>query len=187
MSSQLRGLFIDRRGGLWVADRDNNRLLYFEVVVYRSSYPYADRVLGQPDFATTSSGTTAAKMDWPQGVWVDTADRLWVADYFNNRVLRFDSISTKPSGAAADGVLGQTDFVSSGGGAGAGKCAPVGVCVSPDGTLFVGDYNNNRVMRFPNAASLANGANATGVLGQPDFVTTSGGTSATKIDTPGGV
>jgi hypothetical protein len=64
---------------------------------------------------------------------------------------------------------------------------PVGLCVSPSGTLFVADGGNNRVLRFANAASLPNGSNATGVLGQLDFTTTTTGMSATKFNNPQGV
>ena len=188
LSNDTRGLFLDRKGRLWVADRDHHRVLCYEAAAYRSSHPHADRVFGQPDFATASPGNTIAKMDWPQGVWVDSADRLWVADYHNNRVLRFDSISTKSNGANADGVLGQSLFTTNASGSGAaGMSGPVGICVSANGTLFVADGGNHRVLRFAGAASLSNGANATGVLGQVDFATNSSGASATKFNEPQGV
>ncbi|MCB1130854.1 MAG: NHL repeat-containing protein, partial [Verrucomicrobiae bacterium] len=186
LSNGLRGLFLDHKGRLWVGDRDNHRVLCFEAAVHRSSYPYADRVYGQPDFATTTSGTSSTKMDWPQGVWVDKQDRLWVADYRNDRVLRFDDISNKASGSAADGVLGQPDFNS---GTSAttptGMVGPVGVTVSANGTLFVGTLN--RVLRYDDAASLANGSPADGVLGQPDLTSNTTGLSATFMNSPWGV
>jgi sugar lactone lactonase YvrE len=185
--SSIRGIFLDRKGRLWVADGNNNRILCFEAASFRSSQPHADRVFGQPDFLTTSPGTTSAKMNLPESVVVDSSDRLWVAEFSNNRVLRFDSISTKSNGASADGVLGQALFTTSSSGSGAAQMnSPVGVAVSSSGTLFVAD-SNNRVTRFPNAATLANGAAATGVLGQPDFVTNSSGTTQSKLSTPRGI
>ncbi len=36
--------------------------------------------------------------------------RLWVADFFNYRLLRFDNAAGKINGGNADGVLGQPDF-----------------------------------------------------------------------------
>jgi DNA-binding beta-propeller fold protein YncE len=48
-------------------------------------------VLGQPDFTSRTQATTASGMNLPTGVAVDSAGYLWVVDYFNNRVLRFDS------------------------------------------------------------------------------------------------
>ncbi|MCU0781923.1 MAG: Ig-like domain-containing protein, partial [Akkermansiaceae bacterium] len=97
-------------------------------------------------------------------------------------------ISTKTNGANADGVLGQNLFTSSASGSGAANLnGPVGICVSASGTLFVADTNNNRVLRYANAATLPDGAAATGVLGQLDFTTNSSGTSSTKFTDPQGV
>ncbi|MEO5912928.1 MAG: NHL repeat-containing protein [Luteolibacter sp.] len=185
----IRGIFFDQHGQLWVADGGHNRVVMFEAASSRSSFPTADRVYGQPDFTTYESGTTATKMKNPYGVFVDTADRLWVADSINDRVLRFDSISTKPSGAAADGVIGQFNFLSSPSiGSGSSETRfPTDITVSANGTLFVASPTGNRILRFDNAANLEDGAGASAVLGQPDFFTTSAGTSATQFDTPFGL
>lgn len=188
LSDDLRGLFLDRRGRLWVADTGNNRVLCYEAAIYRSSTPTADKVIGQPDFATTSAGTTASKLNYPEGVFVDSQDRLWVADYSNSRVLRFDSISNKNSGANADGVLGQPDFVTNGSSTAINRIpGPMGLAVTSSGALFVGDYDVNRVLRFDNAASLANGANASAVLGQSNFTSSSSGVAANLMNTACGV
>ncbi len=187
-SNNGSGLFLDRMGRLWLTDTNNNRVLVYEAAVYRETQAYADRVYGQPDFATNSPGTTASKMDSPSGLWVDTEDRLWVADNDNNRVLRFDSISTKASGAVANGVLGQALFTTSAAGAGSsGLQSPFGVTISSAGVLFVACNNGNRVLRFNNAAALGNGAGASAVLGQPDFATTTSGLSAIEFSDPYGV
>ncbi len=180
-------MFLDRLGRLWLADNENNRLLMFEAAAYRASSTNADRVFGQPDFTTTTSATTAAKMSTPIGVWVDINDRLWVSDFGNRRVLFFDSISTKASGSSANGVLGQVDFTSNSSGSGSSKFnGPEGISVTSAGTLFVADPFNNRVLRFDNAATLGNGAGANVVLGQASFATTSSGTSSTTMNFPSG-
>lgn len=187
--SRPTGLFFDRKGRLWVADSSNNRILMFEAAAYRSSHPYADKVVGQPDFTTNSAGTTAAKLNDCYGVCVDSSDRLWVSDDDNNRVLRFDSISTKPiQNATADGVLGQANFTTSTAGNGSsGLQGPIGIAISNAGTLYVACNSGNRIMVFNNAASLGNGAGANIVLGQSDFPTTSSGLTATTMNSPYGV
>ncbi|MCP5545547.1 MAG: NHL repeat-containing protein [Akkermansiaceae bacterium] len=182
------GLHLDRHGRLWVADDNNNRVLMFEAAVYRTNAPYADKVLGQPDFVTTTSAATAAKMSNPYGVWVDDNDRLWVADFGNNRVLRFDNVTSKSSGASADGVLGQPDFVTATSATTSSKFnRPESVSVSSSGTLYVAERNNRRVLRFDNAASLADGANASRVYGQLDFVSNSSGLTASTVSSLSGV
>lgn len=187
LNGQL-GLHLDRLGRLWVADRANNRVLMFEAAVYRANHPHADKVLGQPDFATTSSGTTAAKMSLPYGVWVDHNDTLWVAEWSNNRVLRFDNVTSKANGAAADGVLGQPDFVTSTSGTSSSKMSnPESISVSSSGILYVAERSNRRVLRFDNAASLGNGAGASRVYGQQGFNTNTAGLTANSVDQLSGV
>jgi streptogramin lyase len=182
-----QSIFLDAKGRLWVPDFAGNRVLRFDFASLCDSSPNASRVYGQPDFTTSSAGASAAKMDSPYDVCVDSSDRLWVADRGNNRVLRFDSITTKPSGANADGVLGQADFSTSIAGSGNnGLQLPFGVTISGNGTLYVTCFNGNRVMRFDNAAGLGPNATASAVFGQPDFATTTFGTTATKMYSPCG-
>ncbi|NJM36711.1 MAG: hypothetical protein HC845_01895 [Akkermansiaceae bacterium] len=172
------GIFLDRKGRLWVADFGANRVVMFESASLRTATapgipPFPNLVLGQPDFVTFTGDATREKMDGPDGVWVDAEDRLWVADSNNNRVLRFDAVSSKGSGDPADGVLGQTNFTTASSGSTQAKFNfPTTIAVSTNGTLFVVDPDNNRVLRFNAAATKPNGANADAVLGQPDFTTT---------------
>ncbi len=181
-----RGLFIDSLGRLWVADGSHNRVLQFNDAGNRSNW-IADKIFGQPDAATITPGTTAAKMNSPIDVCVDSFDRLWVADYSNFRVLRFDAISSKATGAAADGVLGQASFTTNTPDSGSyGLQYPAGVTVSSSGVLYVTCISGNRVLRFDHAATLANGTGASAVLGQPNFATITPGLSATKMSSPAG-
>ncbi len=175
-------LCLDRLGRLWVADLGNNRVLMFDAGSSRSSAAAADRVYGQINFTNTTSGTAANRMNSPSDLFVDSTDRLWVADASNNRILRFDDITNKPSGANADGVLGQINFTNTAAGTGAaGLDYPNGVTVSAGGELFVCCPFQHRVLRFNDAATLTNGAAASAVLGQPDFATTTPGVSAVKM------
>ena len=178
-------IFLDTKGRLWVPDYSGNRVLRFDFASSCDSSPSASRVYGQPDFTTSTAATTSTGMDHPYAVCVDSADRLWVADTDNNRVLRFDSITTKPSGAAADGVLGQANFTTGTAGSGDnGMSFPMGVTTSAGGSLYVTCSSASRVMRFDNASGLGANAPASAVLGQPDFATTTEGTTAVKMSYP---
>ena len=171
MNTPIR-LYVDGAGRLWVSDYGNRRVLRFDGASSKATGSAADGVLGQPDFVTNSAGTTASKMTRTTGLYVDAGGRLWVAERDNNRVLRFDNAAAKPNGAAADGVLGQPDFVTGTGGLSATKMAePFGVFVDAGGRLWVSEDVNNRAIRFDNAAAKPNGAAADGVLGQPNFTT----------------
>jgi DNA-binding beta-propeller fold protein YncE len=175
-------------GKLFVVDRYNNRVMRWDSAAKRANGSAAEAVLGQPDFVTGSSGVSSTKMNDPLRAAVDDSGRLWVSDYANNRVLRFDNASSKPSGSAADGVLGQPDFDTKTSGTTAGRMnGPVGVFADGDGRLWVTDRLNHRVLRFESAAAKANGAIADGVLGQADFTTGTSGLSSTKMNRPMGV
>jgi len=183
------GVAIDpTTGKLFVADRYNNRVLRWDSISKMENGSPAEAVFGQSDFITSSSDLSASKFNDPLRVFVDSSGSLWVSDYLNNRVLRFDSASFKTTGSSADGVLGQQSFTTNTSGTSANKMkGPIGVFVDGGGRLWVSDRLNHRVLRFDNASSKSNGANADGLLGQPDFTTGTSGLSATKMNRPMGV
>lgn len=128
---------------------------------------------------------------------VDTEGNLYVTDFYNHRVLKYsDPFNTD---TVADEVWGQADFVGNecnrGGSAGANTFCfswgnsnnwTAGVDVDSAGNLWVVDSGNNRVLRFPNSGgSISKTADM--VLGQPDFTTTSPGSSLNKLQDPNAV
>ena len=164
------GVFVDGAGRLWVGERDNKRVLRFDNAASKSNGDPADGVLGEPNFTTNSGGLSASLMTRAYGVFVDGSGRLWVGDRDNNRVLRFDNAATKANGAAADGVLGQVDFVTAvAARTQPGMEGPRGVFGDAMGKLYVNDEANNRILVYNNAATKANGTKADNVLGQVDF------------------
>lgn len=175
-------------GKLFVVDRYNNRVMRWSSSAKMTNGSSAEAVFGQPDFNTSTAGLSASKFNDPLRVFVDSTGRLWVSDYLNNRVLRFDDASSKLSGASADAVLGQPNFTSNTGGTSAVVMkGPVGVFVDKNGRLWVSDRLNHRVLRFDQASSKPNGSNADGVLGQSDFTTGTSGLSAVKMNRPMGI
>jgi streptogramin lyase len=192
LGSSAQALFLDTQNRLWVTDGFANRVLMFENATTRVSTRTADKVFGQPNLTTAIFGltgiTTASSMGNPTDVCVDAADRLWVADTYNNRVLRFDNISSKANGAAADAVLGQTDFISRDMiDTAAGIGSPYGVAIGANGALYVTCHRQHRVLRFDDPASPTRpNKNANAVFGQPDFTTITPGLSAVKMEGPFG-
>jgi sugar lactone lactonase YvrE len=182
------GVFVDASGRLWVADYGNHRVLRFDNAASIASGANANSVLGQTDFVSSNPGFGTVWMSYPRAVFVDASGRLWVTDSGNSRVLRFDNAAVKANGASADGVLGEPDFITTGGGLAQNRLYnPAGLVVTSAGALFVADFSNYRVLRFDNAASKANGANADAVLGQPDFTSNTGATIQNGMRQPSGV
>ncbi|NJR42669.1 MAG: hypothetical protein HC767_08345 [Akkermansiaceae bacterium] len=111
----------------------------------------ANAVFGAADLTSTGGGSSASRFSYVYGAGVSPDDSLWVNDPFNNRLLRFSNASTKPSGADADGVLGQPNFTSSDSATTSrGLNFPYNrPFIDVDGSVWVADQGNTRVLRFP--------------------------------------
>jgi hypothetical protein len=157
-----RGLALDSSGGLYVADRENHRVLYFA----DDGDTAADRVYGHSgsfasgvpndDGAGTAGSPTAENFNQPPSVALDGNDGLYVADRDNNRVLYF----ADDGDTTADWVFGQfgsfTTNVANNDSSGASGTPsaenlnhPQFVMVAADGSLFISDTGNNRVLVLP--------------------------------------
>lgn len=192
-----RAALVDSQGRLWIADGNNNRVLRFDNAAFLGNGAPASAVLGQAGFATAASGTTSSTMNGPHGLALGSNDALWVADRFNHRVLRFNSVSGKPNGASADLVLGQPNLTSGtsnqGGTAGASTLRePVGLALDASDSLWVADSQNHRVLRYPGASAIAaHGVAASQVFGQANLVSAEAnrgsGRAANSLSSPLGV
>ncbi|MDP2304034.1 MAG: T9SS type A sorting domain-containing protein [Ignavibacteria bacterium] len=167
-------------GTLYVCQQDGDRITKFNNAHTASSDgPAADGVLGQSDYTGNSSGVTQSKFWNPYGICIDGSGNLWVADMSNNRVLKFNDISSKSNGANADLVLGQATFTTNTSGTTQSTFnSPYDVTVSGT-TVWVADGSNNRVLRFDNPTT--SGVGASGVLGQSAYNTSSSGLSSTTF------
>lgn len=174
---------------LYIVDKDNNRVLRFAYPI-TSNQPAAELVFGQPDFVSGSIPASAGQNTFnnPFAITVDATGRLWVSSE-DHRVVWFNNAhlisANQPD---ADGVLGQPDFTSSTSGVTQNNTfRPMGIDVDANGVLYVSDTFNHRVLWFNNAAEKANGADADGVLGQPDFVTNTATITKSSMNRPVGL
>ncbi|MEQ8276013.1 MAG: NHL repeat-containing protein [Deltaproteobacteria bacterium] len=183
------GLYVDD-GDLYVADRENNRVLVFFDVA--TTDDVADLVFGQPDFTSDAAPSIAAPPASNQGLPYNppqlTASaltlrrprdvrvlggRVLVADGDNHRVLGY----APPYDAApfeATLVIGQEDFeahVANADGIGATSLQTPTALATRDDQLLVADAGNHRVLAFP-VASLVDGTRpeAAEVFGQIDAI-----------------
>lgn len=184
------GLAIGPNGDLFVADSGNNRVLEFPATLGQGTA--AIRVYGQPSMTVASRPLqiSAQTLASPQGVFVDQASNLYVADAGVNRVLIFPNTQSAPAaGWVAAAVIGQADFSGT-----PGTIAfktPLGVGVDSSGNVYVADSGNNRVLLFSWPGYLTGGAGAAGVIGQqnlsgtnPDWDTPNGQGTADSLYSP---
>lgn len=133
---------------LGVGDATNNRVLIYNVTAITNGED-AVNVLGQSGFTTSTAATTAGGLSGPDGVFLDSNDRMFVSDSTNNRILVYN-ISSITDGENAVNVLGQSSFTVSSSGTTQSKLSgPAGIYYeSTTDDLYVGDFANNRVMVF---------------------------------------
>jgi sugar lactone lactonase YvrE len=195
-----QGVAFDAHGDLYISDTGNNRILLDQNPSAGGAMK-AERVFGQADFNSgdckPGSGGASTLCD-PRGItvlshidpWgVDQGDDLYVADRGNHRVVLYQSVMTKPTGAAADKVFGQGGNMS-GGSCGQGTdglCHPTGVATDRGGNLLIADTDNNRVLEFTDPLL---SSSADFVFGQSDFndaACNAGGISAQSLCQPTGI
>ncbi|KAK3604998.1 hypothetical protein CHS0354_000663 [Potamilus streckersoni] len=172
---------------VYVADQTNNRVLRYS----RSKFVLngePEIVIGQVDFNSNISGTTRTTLSQPSGLAVNSRGDLYVSDFYNNRILRFNSAHLITlNNAPADELIGQTDFsVSSSGTSATSLNNPSGVAIDEQGNVFVSDLMNNRVLKYNQTSSSLN-STASVVFGQNDFTSHLAGTSSSKLRNPSGI
>jgi DNA-binding beta-propeller fold protein YncE len=179
---------------LFVADSENNRVLVFDNVGPGgiSNGMAASYVLGQSSFTAGSpnqgnAAPTSQSLSFSLGVesipgWLaydPVNTRLFVSDTTNNRIMVFNvPTGTNLTGEAASYELGQpaaTAFTTAAAVLSqSGLSTPMGISYDANSSrLFVADFDNERVMVFTvGPGVIANGENASFVLGQTNFTGT---------------
>jgi sugar lactone lactonase YvrE len=134
-----RGVALDGAGNVYVADTGNNRIQKLSsdgdvVAVWGSP----NQVLAEP---TDESGSQlqiqqAGHFDGPQGIVVDALGDVYVADYGNNRIQRFDT-QGNPTGMWGEpgAEVGQLNH-------------PSGLALDAQGALYVADRDNARLEKL---------------------------------------
>jgi len=186
------GMAFSPDGKLWVADKENHRVLAFDGGT--SGDTIADHVIGQIDFTHNAPNfLDEACLCFPRDVALDRSvepNRVYIADSANNRVLAFTSAGDGDMYLRASLVLGQPDMYSNAFGTGPSSLNfPVSVKVGPDAGVYVADRDNNRVLYFENPFETDTEADL--VFGQPDFESSQpnagGPASASTLNRPEGV
>ena len=192
---------------MYVADFGNSRILGFD-------YPYTSGespsvVVGQPNFTANSCVTSQTRICAPTGLTFDSKGNMWVADSGSDRLLEFAG-PTFTTGMSASVVIGQSNFTSW-----APRTTQNGLLLelnrtaaiespespafavyvtkpafAPDGTLWISDTGNNRILDFGSSVAasttttLSNGGatvNQTSTTGTVVTITGSSAETGTNV------
>jgi sugar lactone lactonase YvrE len=135
------GVAVDAHGNVYVADTDND--LVREIVA-------TGGVVSSSSAVVTLNQSGGALFDRPEGVAVDSAGNVYVADTFRNEIREI--VATGGSVSASSQVVTLAGGVSTGcvdgDGLGAAFDGPTGVAVDASGNLYVADSQNNVIRKI---------------------------------------
>lgn len=123
------GIAVDGAGNIFVADAPSPGGMAGDRI---------QKLDASGNFVATIGGGGAApgQFNLPQGIAIDSAGNVYVADSGNDRIQKFTNQLVFVSEFGSTGI-GDGEFDS-----------PAGVAVSPDGKLYVADRKNHRIEEF---------------------------------------
>ncbi|HEX6290918.1 MAG TPA: SMP-30/gluconolactonase/LRE family protein [Herpetosiphonaceae bacterium] len=132
------GLALGPDGSLYIADAGNNRIRK----VSPSGIITTAAGTGAQGFSGDGGVATAAQLNFPTDVRVDTAGRLYITDSSNQRIRRVDA-----SGVITSLVGGGSTLGDGGPATNARLANPSGIWVGVDGSLYIADASHHRIRR----------------------------------------
>jgi len=132
------GLWLDASGNLFIADSFNHRI--------RKLAP--DGIIttvagnGEAGWSGDGGSATEAKLNYPQGVFVDAAGNIFIADTFNSLIRKVDpdGIITRVAGIGFNGYFGD-----GGPALEAGLDYPKSIAADAEGNLLIVDSFSSRI------------------------------------------
>jgi len=131
------GICRDINGNIYISDTDNNRIRKI------SANGDVTTLAGSDTQGATDGQGIAASFGFPQGLAVDAAGYVYVADYTNNKIRKI-SPSGEVTTFAGSGNVGSAD----GTGTAASFNSPLGIAVDAAGNVYVADSYNYKIRKI---------------------------------------
>jgi hypothetical protein len=171
--SQPVGVAVDHSGNVYVADTFNCTIRKVTSAGVVTTLAGNARSSGGADGAGS-----AARFYLPQGVAVDGAGTVYVADTYNHTIRQVTSAGEVTTLAGLAGASGSTDAT----GSAARFNHPAGVAVHEAGSLYVTDGSNQTIRKMTSSGVVTTLAGSVGSTGSDD-----GTGSGARFDYPKGV
>ena len=167
------GMAMDGVGNIYIADSANH------VIRKMTAGGVVTTLAGVVGFSGSNDGlATEARFNGPQGVAVDGAGNVYVADTANHIIRVVSPIGTVTTRAGTAGAIGNLDGPSTS----ARFFSPIAIAVDLTGTAYVADSSNHTIRRVTSDGTVTTYAGSPGAAGHVD----SFGTSA-RFNSPSGL
>jgi sugar lactone lactonase YvrE len=170
--SGAKGVALDSAGNLYIADSGNNR-------IRKVSNGMITTLAGGGSVVGDNGPATSAWLGSPEGVAVNAAGDLYIADNYNDRIRKVaNGVITTVAGNGTQGYSGDNGPATSA----QLYNAYGGVAVDAAGNLYIADYFNNRIRKVSNGViTTVAGTGASGFSGD------NGPATSAALSNPGGV
>jgi sugar lactone lactonase YvrE len=169
---------VDTLGNIYFSDAGN------AIIRKVSTTGIITHIVGIPTIGGYSGNggqATAAELNYPVGIGLDRNLNIYIADQDNNVIRKYTANTRVITTFAGDHNAG---FTGNGGAATAARLnSPTGVAVSPSGTVYIADYNNNEIRAVSTAGIISDFA-GNGIAG---YVGNEGPATASELANPTGV
>ena len=157
------GVALDTNGNIFVADTYNHIIRKITSAGVVSTFAGSAGVAG-----TTNGQGVSAQFNLPNGIAVDGAGNVYVADTGNNTIRKITSGGFVTTLAGLAGAAGSSDKT----GGDARFSSPTGIAVDSVGTLYVADTANHTIRKITAVGAVTTIAGLAGTAGTNDNVGT---------------
>ena len=169
-------LALDNKGNLYLADTRGQRIRRIDAL---TGVITTVAGTGAQGFEGDGGAATAASMDSPGGLAVDSNGNLYLADTHNHRIRRIDTATgaiTTVAGTGVSGFAGDNNSATT-----AKLTLPHGISIDTQGNIYISDTANHRIRRIDGATGIITTIAGEGTQG---FAGDGGIAAGASLDSP---